>query len=287
LDNITNGQLPVSSFQIQLQFDPTKLALMDIILTERTSELPIMYSFNGQTITITMFHYPGLSLAAGTGAIFNLQFLVAEPENVIDSTEVKYMMTKLLDAQMIEIPVELKTGKITIQKPVLLGDLNGNGNLDLSDIEILLDIVMGTIQPSNYQQVVGDVNSDGIIDLFDVQQLIKILNPPLLALQKIIGDYEILDYPTKFELAQNYPNPFNSTTKIQFSIPEMAHVNLSIYNINGQLVKTLVDGNLPTGFHDVLWDGSTNSGTLVSSGSYYYVMKTEKFTNIKSVTLLK
>ena len=287
LDNITNGELPVYSFQIQLQFDPTKLVFMDVLLTERTGELPIMYSLNAQTISITMFNFPGIFLAPGTGAIFNLQFLAAESGNVIDTTGVNYVITKLLDGQMKKISLELKCGTIFIQKDVLLGDLNNDGKLDLSDIEILVDIVMGTIQPDNYQQVVGDVNSDGTIDLLDVQLLIKTVKPPMVALQKILGDYKIQDYPTKYELTQSYPNPFNSTTMIRFSIPEMTHVNLSIININGQLVKTLVNRNLPMGFHNVLWDGSTNSGNLVSSGSYYYVMKTGKYTSIKSITLLK
>ena len=287
LDNISNGELPVYSFQIQLQFDPTKLVLMDILLPERTGELPIMFSFNAQTISITMFNFPGLFLSPGTGAVFNLQFLTAEPTNVIDTTSVNFVTTKLLDGQMKEIPLQLKNGKITIQKDVLLGDMNIDGKLDLIDIEIMVDIVMGSTQPDNYQQIVGDVNSDGTIDLADVQQLIKIVNPSTVALQKMLGDYEIQDYPTKYELKQSYPNPFNSTTRIQFSIPEMTHVNLSIININGQLVKTLVNGQLPTGFHNVLWDGSTNGGNLVSSGSYYYVMKSEKYTSIKSITLLK
>ena len=287
LDNITNGELPVYSFQIQLQFDPTKLIFMDALYTERTGELPIMVSFTPQTISFVLFNNPGVFLAPGTGAIINLQFFAADPENIIDTTGVNFLITRLLDNETNEIPLEISSGLITIQKQLLIGDLNNDGKLTITDIETLLNIIMGLIQPNNYQQAVGDINSDGQVDLLDLQQLIKLVNPPMVALQKVLDEYEIQDYPTNYELTQNYPNPFNSTTMIRFSIPEVTHVNVSIFNINGQLVKTLMNGNMPMGFHNVLWDGTTTNGNLVTSGSYYYVMKTDKYTSIKSITLIK
>ncbi len=71
-------------------------------------------------------------------------------------------------------------------------------------------------------------------------------------------------------LDQNYPNPFNPKTTISFSIPENGNVGLSIYNIKGQKVKTLLNDNLEKGIHDVAWNSRDSSGKSVASGVYFY-----------------
>ena len=76
-----------------------------------------------------------------------------------------------------------------------------------------------------------------------------------------------------FELAQNYPNPFNPETTIRFALPQSGKVSLKIYNIAGQLVKTLVDGSLSAGAHQVRWDATSNSGQRVASGVYLYALQ--------------
>jgi hypothetical protein len=76
--------------------------------------------------------------------------------------------------------------------------------------------------------------------------------------------------PTKFEVQQNYPNPFNNSTIIRFQIPETAHVKLTIFNMRGQEIMTLLDQKLNAGYHQVKWDGIDQFGKLVSSGVYFY-----------------
>ncbi|MFQ5824623.1 MAG: right-handed parallel beta-helix repeat-containing protein, partial [bacterium] len=71
--------------------------------------------------------------------------------------------------------------------------------------------------------------------------------------------------PRTFELAQNYPNPFNPTTTISYYLPQSADVNISIFNITGQLVETLVNERKTAGFHSVIWNASG-----ISSGLYFY-----------------
>jgi len=75
---------------------------------------------------------------------------------------------------------------------------------------------------------------------------------------------------TPVELTQNYPNPFNPTTTISFSIPKESHAELSIYNIKGQKVKTLVNESALSGEHTVSWNGKDESGNSVKSGLYFY-----------------
>jgi len=81
--------------------------------------------------------------------------------------------------------------------------------------------------------------------------------------------------PKKFYLYQNYPNPFNSTTTIAFDLPERAHVRITIYNILGQRVITILDRVLRPGKQEVIWDGVDRFGQQVVSGLYFYQLKTD------------
>jgi len=96
--------------------------------------------------------------------------------------------------------------------------------------------------------------------------------------------------PKAFALSQNSPNPFNPSTTISYSIPEnvleMA-VKLSVYNIRGQLVRTLVDGSQGPGAYNVNWDGADNLGRKVSSGVYFYRLVAGDFISTRKMVVLK
>ena len=89
------------------------------------------------------------------------------------------------------------------------------------------------------------------------------------------------------ELRPNYPNPFNAQTAIPFSIPTASHVEISIYNSIGQRVKVLVDGYYGANTYSVIWDGTSQSGFPVASGTYFYRMITNGTATTRSMTLLK
>ncbi|MFX1518256.1 MAG: FlgD immunoglobulin-like domain containing protein, partial [Promethearchaeota archaeon] len=92
-----------------------------------------------------------------------------------------------------------------------------------------------------------------------------------------------------FVLNQNYPNPFNSLTIINYDIDseEPVVVSLCIYNVLGQKVKTLVQEEKSTGLYQIEWDGTDEKGNSVSSGVYFYVLKTDKNIDKKKMLLLK
>jgi hypothetical protein len=91
----------------------------------------------------------------------------------------------------------------------------------------------------------------------------------------------------RFHLYQNYPNPFNPTTNITFTVPGKAHANLTIYNIEGRVVKTLVDAEFEGGVKTVTWDGRDAQGNPVSSGVYFYRLRAGSDVMTKKMILLK
>jgi hypothetical protein len=91
----------------------------------------------------------------------------------------------------------------------------------------------------------------------------------------------------KTELFDNYPNPFNPTTIIGFNLSENDFVLIDIYNAKGQKIKTLHNTFLTKGKHQVVWNGTDENGLSVSSGIYFYRLKTSHYENIKKMLLLK
>ena len=97
----------------------------------------------------------------------------------------------------------------------------------------------------------------------------------------------INDVPAKTILEGNYPNPFNPSTTIAYNLAQTGNVSLKIYNIRGQLVKSLVDEEQNAGRHEVLWEGDDNNSRNVASGIYFYRLQTGNGKQIRRMVLLK
>ncbi len=93
--------------------------------------------------------------------------------------------------------------------------------------------------------------------------------------------------PTKYELAQSYPNPFNPETAINFSLKEAGKVSLNIYNLQGQLIRSLVDEDKLAGSYSVIWNGTNDQGIRVSNGTYLYTLKVNGFEETKKLVFMK
>ncbi len=104
--------------------------------------------------------------------------------------------------------------------------------------------------------------------------------------ETLVADPETTS-PQKFELWQNYPNPFNTSTQIKFDLPAPCQVTLKIFNLSGQVIKILADGKLSAGFHVVDWNGQDEWGNPVTSGTYFYQLKSEKFQATRKMVLVR
>ena len=93
--------------------------------------------------------------------------------------------------------------------------------------------------------------------------------------------------PAEFALAQNFPNPFNASTTIAFQLAFASQVELAVYNISGQRVRTLISGSLPAGHHRLQWDGRNDRGEPAASGAYLYQLSAGDFVATRQLMLLK
>ena len=107
-----------------------------------------------------------------------------------------------------------------------------------------------------------------------------------------VNRYEFLStetngMPTEFALHENYPNPFNPSTTLRFDLPELSDVNVIIYNMLGQEVKTFNMQNISAGHHSIKWNATNDLGDPVSAGVYLYQLQTKDFVKTRKMILLK
>jgi len=149
---------------------------------------------------------------------------------------------------------------------------------------------VGGIGPNTANLTVGDpVGLQGLIDRGFItndqggQIEMSGTNPTVVRATGVVG---VKDNPgtkpSTFALYQNYPNPFNPSTVIKFQIAHEGHVSLSVYNLLGERVAALVNGNLKSGIHNVTFNASN-----LTSGVYFYRLETNNFSQVKKMLLLK
>ena len=167
---------------------------------------------------------------------------------------------------------------VTISAIVAERDLTGY-NVYLDDVMqdfttetewIFTDLTNGTI----YTAAVEAVYDDGVSELIELD----------FEYMGLGGGNIIIAATT---LKGNYPNPFNPETNIAYSVKEAGKVSIEVYNLRGQLVKTLVDGVNEAGDHIIVWNGTNEAGKSVASGVYFYKMKANKFVSTKKMILMK
>jgi len=117
--------------------------------------------------------------------------------------------------------------------------------------------------------------------------LINDLSPVNLASVNIDFNTLKVGIPKQFDLLQNYPNPFNPKTVIEFQLPKEAPVQLRIFNLLGQQIRTLVDEQKEAGYHQVKWDGKDASGKEVTSGMYIYAIEAGDFRMTKKMVKMQ
>ncbi|MDA0744973.1 MAG: T9SS type A sorting domain-containing protein [bacterium] len=161
-----------------------------------------------------------------------------------------------------------EAGQVTIANAIINGTaVSGNG-----DVVTLTFKVLREFEDNARFEI-----AQGVV--FDPNQL---SNPAVT-----LGALSVESTPTEFALNQNFPNPFNPETTIKYQLAESAPVQLRIYNIVGQVVRTLVSEQQAAGRYQIRWNGTDDRGMAVSSGIYFYQVSAGKFQDVKRLMLLK
>ena len=182
--------------------------------------------------------------------------------------------------------------KATSSETVIVLSWKPNTESDLSHYLVYKDTLSGYIPDSS--TIVGEVPKDSSVfrdydfvlgrtyyyrvSAWDLTSHESEYSDELAVLATDVGDFEEEENrPPVFQLFQNYPNPFNSSTVIWYFLPDVgyqpAEVEITVYNLLGKLVKTLVKTRQYPGEHKVLWDGKDDCGKEVASGTYFYRLK--------------
>ncbi len=160
--------------------------------------------------------------------------------------------------------------------------------IDIANNKVLLELNDASSYYSS--PTIWDVDNDGILEC-----LVSKFNYPNFTINNLlayntgistsVNDVNI--EKIEFNLKQNYPNPFNPQTNIEFELKKDSNVELKVYDINGQEVNTLINNNLNSGNHKLIWNGTDNNNNKVSSGVYFYRLNANGTTDTKKMILLK
>ena len=179
---------------------------------------------------------------------------------------------------------------------LVLSDADGNG-LDAEIVDCLSIVYEAECADADGDEICGDVDDCPADSLNDIDGDLLCANnddcpfdfdndldedefgtAPLTVGTANVSTQDAM--PGEVQLSQNYPNPFNPSTTISFSIPEDGNVNLSIYDITGRLVYTLLNENIQSGSHEFTWHGVDMYGLNVSGGMYIYTLESKDISNI-------
>jgi len=214
-----------------------------------------------------------------------------------NSTEAAVFYTPVEEVVFVDArPGQVLSQDITIRN---LGNIPMSGTIS---IPAEFDLYLGSnALPNDYYYTVDPVSNavfrleyvvpDPAVNVNDMMIISSNdLSNPALMINLVVKPYVSNDdpaTPVTTMLQGNYPNPFNPETVIRFATKDPGNVKITVYNIKGQVVKTLTNQNYPSGNHQLIWNGKDDKGRSVSSGIYMYRMETPSYSKTMKMMLMK
>ena len=318
-ENVTD----LAGWQFDIAFDPAILEAINVTEGNFLKTDGGTTFFQGGSIDNAAGKITGLSAAklstqgvTGTGTLLQVRFKTKSA----GETELALQKFQLGSVTGDSIPAGPHQIRITIEERLATGDVNRDGVVSILDL-ILVAQQLGKRVPAGSAV---DVNGDGVVSILDLIRVAQgIAGSPAapairaksvdaatieawiaqarleddgsLAFKQGIKNLENLLaslIPEETALLRNYPNPFNPETWIPYQLSEPAEVTLTIYDINGQLIRRLAVGHQPAGMYQsrsraVYWDGRNQLGESVASGLYFYTLTADEFTATRRMMILK
>jgi len=181
-------------------------------------------------------------------------------------------------------------GRIIMPEGYETDGLFAYASLDGEIVDVIAADPMGYYNIDNLEAETYDISVSSVYGDINVEQPVEVIYSDAredIEFHVTAVDDNDRQLPKATSLAQNYPNPFNARTVISFNLAQTGNVELSVYNVVGQKVTTLISGNYGAGDYSVTWDGKDSSGKIVSSGIYYYRLSANGLTATMKMTMLK
>ena len=312
---ISNG-IAVAGYQATVQFDTDALRYIG---SENGNYLPEDAFFsplttNGNTIQLAATMFSGSHDGDGTLATLTFEVIAIKPSTLTLSEVI------LSDSDSQLLYPDVVNAEIVVSD-WMLGDVNGDGVVNIQD---LVRIAASFGQTGH---TVADATGDGVVNIADlvkvasiigteasapsaIPQILDILTPTEVEYWLTLAQHtDLIDpiaqrgilvleqllavlIPKHTALLPNYPNPFNPETWIPYQLAEPAEVLLTIYAVNGMLIRTLALGHQPIGIYQdkkraMYWNGENEIGESVASGVYFYTLTAGDFTATRKMLIIK
>ena len=320
-ENITD----LAGWQFDIAFDPAALEAIEVTEGDFLKTDGGNTFFQGGSIDNAAGKIGGLSAirlstqgVTGTGTVLQVTFKAKSA----GETELALQNFEFAAITGEHIPAGPQQIRITVEEQLATGDVNRDGRVSILDL-VLITQQFGQRVPANSPV---DLNGDGVVSILDLVLAVReidnttALAPPAvevvgldpamieawIAQARLEDDgslvfkqgIEFLEnllaslIPKETALLHNYPNPFNPETWIPYQLAEPADVTLTIYDMNGQLVRRLMVGHQAAGMYRsrssaAYWDGRNQLGEAVASGLYFYTLTAGDFSATRRMLILK
>ena len=323
LDIRAENVFDMAGWQFDIAFDPAALEAVDVTEGDFLKTDGGSTFFQGGSIDNTAGKIGGLSAArlstqgvSGTGTLLQVRFK-AKSAGETQLTLQKFQFGSTTGNPIPAGPHEIY---LTVEEGLPTGDVNRDGVISILDL-ILVAQQLGKRVPAGSAV---DINGDGVVSILDLirvaQGIAGSSAAPVIGAESVnaamietwIAQARLEDdgsiafkqgiknlenllaslIPEETALLRNYPNPFNPETWIPYQLAESAEVTLTIYDINGQLIRRLAVGHQAAGMYRsrsraVYWDGRNQLGESVASGLYFYTLTADNFTETRRMLILK
>jgi len=155
-------------------------------------------------------------------------------------------------------------------------DKTGFGRFITSFNKLIEDSTISIVIGDTETYIGSDIHGTGKVIIYSCENIVNVIYSEINS-----------QNPNGYHLFQNYPNPFNPSTTIKYSVPKVSNVKIQVYNMMGQLIKTLVNETKAPGFYNVLWNGTNESNSKVASGIYFYRLESDNFVANNKMILIK
>ena len=230
-----------------------------------------------------MFFHPYLQYIAWVDSSFSGTFAINFDENLPYTHASQYLLKVRLNGSQNTNLVGNDQGNVLVGNR---GDNVIDGREGVDSVMFRGNYSDYSIETDEGKTVVKDKSEqiDGEDSLISVEYLV--FRDKTISTAKLSNEGEP-KHPEKFGLNHSYPNPFNPVTTIAYDLPEKSRVNLSIYNIMGTRIATLINGSEEAGYKKAVWDGTDDFGRMVSGGVYLVHIKVGVYTETRKMLFLK